>query len=83
MDVELGTRYEESSIQRIIVNGDGAGWTHSLVERTKEIFQLDMAHIQKKIYDAVKDEEYRKMMREIVYTSTPEEIFNIIWNYKV
>lgn len=83
MDVELGTRYNESSIQRIIVNGDGAGWTHSIVERTKEIFQLDMAHIQKKIYDAVKDKEYRKMMREIVYTSTPEEIFNIIWNYKV
>jgi len=83
MDVEIGTKYDESSIKKIIVNGDGAEWTHSIVERTKEVFQLDMAHIQKKIYDAVKDETYRKKMREIVYTSKPEEVFNIIWNYKV
>jgi len=42
-----------------------------------------MAHIQKRIYDAVKDEEYLKLMRGIVYTDKPEEIFSIIYNYKV
>ena len=83
MDVEIGTKYNESKIKRIIVNGDGAGWTHSIVEGPKEIFQLDMAHIQKKIYDAVKDEEYLKLMRGIVYTNKPEQILNIIYNYKV
>lgn len=82
MDVEIGTKYNESKIKKIIVNGDGAGWTHSIVEGSKEIFQLDMAHIQKKIYDAVKDEEYLKLMKGIVYTNKPEEILNIIHNYK-
>lgn len=42
-----------------------------------------MAHIQKKIYDAVKDEEYLKLMQGIVYTNKPEQILNIIYNYKV
>ena len=60
----------------------GSGWTHSIVEGPKEIFQLDMAHIQKKIYDAVKDEEYLKLMKGIVYTNKPEQILNIIHNYK-
>lgn len=83
VDVEIGTKYDENKIKKIIVNGDGAGWTHSIVEGEKEIFQLDMAHIQKKIYDTVKDEEYKKMMKEIVYTNKPEEILNIIYNYKV
>ncbi len=82
MDVEIGTKYNESKIKRIIVNGDGAGWTHSIVEGPKEIFQLDMAHIQKKIYEAVK-EEYLELMQGIVYTDKPEQILNIIYNYKV
>lgn len=83
VDVEIGIKYNESKLKRIIVNGDGAGWTHSIVEGAKEIFQLDMAHIQKKIYDAVKEKEYLKLMQGIVYTSQPEQIFNIIYNYKV
>lgn len=83
MDVEIGTKYNESKIKRIIVNGDGSDWTHSIVEGPKEIFQLDMAHIQKKIYDTVKDEEYLKLMQGIVYTNKPEQILNIIYNYKV
>lgn len=66
MDVEIGTKYNESKIKKIIVNRDGAGWTHSIVEGPKEIFQLDMAHIQKKIYEAVKAEEYLKLMKGIV-----------------
>jgi len=37
-------------IKNIIINGDGADWTGLIVESAKEIFQLDMAHIQKKVY---------------------------------
>ena len=42
-----------------------------------------MAHIQKKIYKAVSDEEYLKKMQEIVYTEKPDDIFSLIYNYKV
>ena len=46
------------------------------------MFQLDMAHIQKKIYMAVSDEEYLKKMQEIVYTEQAKDILSLIYNYK-
>ena len=79
----IGTKYKEYKIKNIIINGDGADWTGSIVEGTKEIFQLDMAHIQKKIYMAISDEEYLRQMQQIVYTEKPQNIFNLIYNYKV
>ena len=82
-DMAIGTTYKEYKIKNIIINGDGADWTGNIVEGTKEIFQLDMAHIQKKIYTAVEDEEYLKTMQKIVYTEKPEDIFSLIYNYKV
>ena len=82
-DATIGTTYKEYAIKKIIINGDGADWTGSIVEGAKEIFQLDMAHIQKKIYMAVSNEEYLKQMQKIVYTEKPEEIFSLIYNYKV
>ena len=42
-----------------------------------------MAHIQKKIYMAVSDEEYLKKMQKIVYTEQAKDIFSLIYNYKV
>lgn len=82
-DVTIGTTYKEYKIKKIVINGDGSDWTGSIVEGTKEIFQLDMAHIQKKIYMAVSNEEYLKKMQEIVYTDHPKDIFSLIYNYKV
>lgn len=82
-DMAIGTTYKEYKIKNIIINGDGADWTGNIVEGAKEIFQLDMAHIQKKIYKAVSDEEYLKKMQEIVYTEKPDDIFSLIYNYKV
>ena len=82
-DTIIGTTYKEYGIKKIVINGDGADWTGSIVEGAKEIFQLDMAHIQKKIYMAVSDEEYLKKMQEIVYTKQAKDIFNLIYNYKV
>jgi len=82
-DATIGTTYKEYKIKNIVINGDGADWTGSIVEGAKEIFQLDMAHIQKKIYMAVSDEEYLKQMQKIVYTENPRDIFSLIYNYKV
>ena len=82
-DVTIGTTYKEYKIKNVVINGDGADWTGSIVEGAKEIFQLDMAHIQKKIYMAVSDEEYLKQMQKIVYTEKPSDIFSLIYNYKV
>ena len=82
-DATIGTTYKEHTIKNVIINGDGADWTGNIVEGAKEIFQLDMAHIQKKIYMAVSDEEYLKKMQQVVYTEQAEEIFNVIYNYKV
>ncbi|MBP3831092.1 MAG: UPF0236 family protein [Clostridia bacterium] len=82
-DATIGTTYKEYKIKKIVINGDGADWTGSIVEGAKEIFQLDMAHIQKKIYMAVSDEEYLKQMQKIVYTENPIDIFSLIYNYKV
>lgn len=82
-DTAIGTKYKEYAIKNIIINGDGADWTGSIVEGAKEIFQLDMAHIQKKMYMAVSDEEYLKEMQEIVYTEKVKDIFSLIHNYKV
>lgn len=42
-----------------------------------------MAHIQKKIYMAVSNEEYLKKMQEVVYTEEAKDIFSLIYNYKV
>lgn len=42
-----------------------------------------MAHVQKKIYLAVSNEEYLKQMQEIVYTEQAKDIFSLIYNYKV
>ena len=82
-DATIGTTYKEHEIKNVVINGDGADWTGSIVEGAKELFQLDMAHIQKKIYMAVSDEEYLKKMQEIVYTEQAEDIFSLIYNYKV
>lgn len=82
-DMIIGTTYKEHVIKKVVINGDGADWTGSIVEGAKEIFQLDMAHIQKKIYMAVSDEEYLKKMQEIVYTEQAKDIFSLIYNYKV
>ena len=82
-DMTIGTTYKEYKIKNVVINGDGADWTGNIVEGAKEIFQLDMAHIQKKIYTAVSDEEYLKQMQQIVYTDHPKDIFSLIYNYKV
>ena len=82
-DTVIGTTYKEYGIKNVVINGDGADWTGSIVEGAKEIFQLDMAHIQKKIYMAVRDEEYLKKMQEVVYTEQAKDIFSLIYNYKV
>ena len=82
-DTIIGTTYKEYGIKNIVINGDGADWTGNIIEGAKEIFQLDMAHIQKKIYMAVSDEEYLKKMQEIVYTEQAKDIFSLIYNYKV
>ena len=82
-DTTIGTTYKEYKIKKVVINGDGADWTGNIVEGAKEIFQLDMAHIQKKIYMAISDEEYLKKMQEIVYTEQAKDIFSLIYNYKV
>lgn len=82
-DAIIGTTYKEYMIKNIIINGDGADWTGLIVEGAKEIFQLDMAHIQKKIFVAISNEEYLKQMQEIVFTERAKDIFNVIYNYKV
>ena len=82
-DATIGTTYKEHTIKNVIINGDGADWTGNIVEGAKEIFQLDMAHVQKKIYMAVSDEEYLKKMQELVYTEQAKDIFSLIYNYKV
>ena len=81
-DATIGTKYKEHTIKNVIINGDGADWTGSIVEGAKEIFQLDMAHIQKKIYMAVRDEEYLNKMQKVVYTEQSKDIFSLIYNYK-
>ena len=83
VDMAIGTTYNESKIEKIIINADGAGWTKNIAEGTKERYQLDMAHIQRAIFQVVKDEEYKKLMQWVVYTNKPHEIFNIIHNYKL
>ena len=91
MEVKIAVIYEgkerryanDFKLKNIIINGDGADWTGNIVEGAKEIFQLDMAHIQKKKYMAVRNEEYLKQMQQIVYTEKPEDIFSLIYNYKV
>lgn len=82
-DATIGTTYKEHVIKKVVINGDGADWTGSIVEGAKEIFQLDMAHIQKKIYMGVSDEEYLKKMQEVVYKEQAKDIFSLIYNYKV
>lgn len=83
VDMTIGTTYKESSIERIIINADGAGWCKDIAESPKERYQLDMFHIQKKITEAVTNKEYKELMSNIVKTNKPKEIFNIIYNYKV
>ena len=82
-DTIIETTYQESKIKNIIINGDGADWTGTIVEGAKELFQLDMAHTQKKIYTAVSDEEYLTKMQQVVYTEQAKDIFSLIYNYKV
>ena len=83
VDMTIGTTYKESAIEKIIINADGAGWCKDIAESPKERYQLDMFHIQKRITEAVTDKEYKKLMSNIVKTNKPEDIFNIIYNYKV
>ncbi len=46
VDMTIGTTYKESSIEKIIINADGAGWCKDIAESPKERYQLDMFHIQ-------------------------------------
>ena len=81
VDMTIGTTYKENTIEKIIINADGADWCKA--ESPKERYQLDMFHIQKRITEAVTDKEYKVLMSKIVKTNKPEYIFNIIYNYKV
>lgn len=83
VDMTIGTTYKESSIEKIIINADGAGWCKDIAESPKERYQLDMFHIQKRITEAVTNKEYKELMSNIVKTNKPKDIFNIIYNYKV
>lgn len=83
IDMTIGTTYKENTIEKIIINADGAGWCKDIAESQKERYQLDMFHIQKRITEAVTDKEYKKLMSKIVKTNKPKDIFNIIYNYKV
>ena len=83
VDMTIGTTYKENTIEKIIINADGAGWCKNIAESPKERYQLDMFHIQKRITEAVKDKKYKELMSKIVKTDKPEYIFNIIYNYKV
>lgn len=83
VDMTIGTTYKENYLEKIIINADGAGWCKDIAESPKERYQLDMFHIQKRINESVSDKEYKEMMSGIVKTNKPEEIFNIIYNYKV
>lgn len=83
VDMVIGTTYKESSIEKIIINADGAGWCKDIAESPKERYQLDMFHIQKKITEAISNKEYKELMSGIVKTDKPEYIFNIMYNYKV
>lgn len=83
IDMTIGTTYKEETIEKIIINADGAGWCKDIVESPKERYQLDMFHIQKRITEAVADKEYKVLMSNIVKTNKPQDIFNIIYNYKV
>ena len=83
VDMTIGTTYKESSVEKIIINADGAGWCKDIEESPKERYQLDMFHIQKKITESIEDKEYKEVMSKIVKTDKPEYIFNIMYNYKV
>jgi len=83
VDMTIGTTYKESTIEKIIINADGAGWCKDIAESPKERYQLDMFHIQKRITEAVTDKEYKELMSNIVKTNKPKYIFNIIDNYKI
>lgn len=83
VDMTIGTTYKESSVEKIIINADGAGWCKDIAESPKERYQLDMFHIQKKITETIEDKEYKELMSGIVKTDKPEYIFNIMYNYKV
>lgn len=83
VDMTIGTTYKESTIGKIIINADGAGWCKDIAESPKERYQLDMFHIQKRITEAVTNKEYKELMSNIVKTNKPKDIFNIIYNYKV
>ena len=83
VDMTIGTTYKEKYLEKIIINADGAGWCKDIAESPKERYQLDMFHIQKKISESVSDKDYKEIMSGIVKTNKPEEIFNIIYNYKV
>lgn len=83
VDMTIGTTYKESSVEKIIINADGAGWCKDIAESPKERYQLDMFHIQKKITESIEDKEYKELMSGIVKTDKPEYIFNIMYNYKV
>ena len=83
VDMTIGTTYKESTIEKIIINADGAGWCKDIAESPKERYQLDMFHIQKRITEAVTNKEYKELMSNIVKTDKPKDIFSIIYNYKV
>ena len=83
VDMAIGTTYKESSIEKIVINADGAGWCKYIATSPKERYQLDMFHIQKRITESITNKEYKKLMSNIVKTNKPKDIFNIIYNYKV
>ena len=74
VDMTIGTTYKENTIEKIIINADGAGWCKNIAESPKERYQLDMFHIQKRITEAVKDKKYKELMSKIVKTDKPEYI---------
>ena len=73
----IASRFNTDEIELRVINGDGAQWIQKRSD-VDCISVLDKFHRNKKITECVRDEEFAKLIRKLLYDGKIEEMMNCI-----
>jgi hypothetical protein len=77
----IGAVYNRDEIQMRVLNGDGASWLKRSVTDETVHFQLDTYHRNIAITKYVKDENARKIIRDLLYSKQIDLLLEVIEAY--
>lgn len=74
----ISSRFQIPGVKLRIKNGDGAGWIQKAQEDANAICVLDEFHRNKKITECVRDPEFAKTLRTLLYDKKIDDLLEVL-----